>query len=491
MNVKFFSVLIIAVGFLVFPAISLAAEPSIATSDSTANVTAGTDDQTAATAATQANVEEVKATRTLTVGTLPVDTETITIGTCTVTFATTTAGSPAEDANCTGGATILTTTGTAEDIARTAAEIATALRTLTNVSDTGHGALTVSGTGADAIFTTTGTEASATAVTFTDGTTGDVTSTASTVGVIPVAQINTITIGGTVDEGDVFTATLPTVGAVDYTVLSSDTTTSDIAAGLDAAIQASSGYASQDFTSADSTNTVVLTAKVAGTGFTQTSSATNRTAVSQVTVFTPASVSDDYAYTITIDGISYTYDAVSGDVVKDVVEGLQPLVDANGAVSCTENDVAVTCTASSAGTTFTHSAKTSPSGGGSSGGYFYNPINLVQNQTPTARLASLLQQLNSLKIQLAKLQTGSADSANFTRSLRGGMSGSDVSRLQELLARDSEVYPEGLVTGYFGLLTEAAVQRFQLKHGIVTAGNAGYGWFGPRTTAKLLKLFSE
>jgi hypothetical protein len=489
MNIKFSLFLMIVIGFLVFPTISLAATPSIATSESTANVAAGTDDQAAATAATVANVEEVKATRTLTVGTLPVDAETIVIGTCTVTFATTTAGSPAEDANCTGGATILTTTGTADDIARTAGEIAAALRTLTNVSDTGHGALTVTGSGSDAIFTTTGTEASATAITFTDGTTGDVTSTASTVGVIPVAQVNTITITGTVDEDDVFTATLPTVGAVDYTVLSSDTTTSDIAAGLDAAIQASSGYASQDFTSADSTNTVVLTAKVAGTGFTQTSSAANRSATAQVVVFTPANVSDSYTYALTINSTSYVYEPASGDGVKQIVEGLQPLVDAASAVSCTENDAAVTCTAASAGTSFTYSAKVSPAGGGSSGGsYFFNPVNLIQNQTPAAQLANLLQQLNSLQAQLANLR---AQTVQFTRGLHRGLTGDDVRQLQERLARDSEIYPENLVTGYFGPLTETAVQRFQLKHGIVTADNAGYGWFGPRTTAKLLELLGE
>jgi len=484
----------IVVGFLMSPAISLAATPSIATSESTANVVAGTNDQDAATAATVANVAEVKATRTLTVGTLPVTTETIVVGTCTVTFATTTAGSPAEDANCTGGATILTTTGTASDIARTVAEIAAALRTLTNVSDTGHGALTVTGSGSDAIFTTTGTEASATAITFTDGTTGNITSTASTVGVIPVAQINTITITGTVDEDDVFTATLPTVGAVTYTVASSDTTTSDIATGLDAAILASSGYASQDFTSAASTNTVVLTAKVAGTGFTQTSSATNRSATAQVVVFTPANVSDSYTYSITINGASYVYEPASGDGVKQIVEGLQPLVDAASAVSCTENDVAVTCTAGSAGTTFTYSANASPTSGSTSSGSYFRvaPSAMAPSASPALQVADLLRQLGVIKAQLAELTAGARTrSAQFTRSLHRGVTGDDVRQLQEFLARDSEIYPENLVTGYFGPLTEAAVQRFQLKHGIVTAGSAGYGWFGPRTTAKLLELLSE
>src|SRR3989344_7499461 len=41
------------------------------------------------------------------------------------------------------------------------------------------------------------------------------------------------------------------------------------------------------------------------------------------------------------------------------------------------------------------------------------------------------------------------------------MSGSDVSCLQKTLAQDPAIYPEGLVTGYFGSLTQKAVQRWQ------------------------------
>ena len=54
-----------------------------------------------------------------------------------------------------------------------------------------------------------------------------------------VAQIETITIGGTVDTGDIFRATFTTPAAtVNYTVLATDTTTAEIAAGFAAAINA-------------------------------------------------------------------------------------------------------------------------------------------------------------------------------------------------------------------------------------------------------------
>ena len=44
-----------------------------------------------------------------------------------------------------------------------------------------------------------------------------------------------------------------------------------------------------------------------------------------------------------------------------------------------------------------------------------------------------------------------------------------VKQLQKLLAQDTEIYPEGKTTGYYGALTRKAVQRFQKKYGIVSA----------------------
>lgn len=75
------------------------------------------------------------------------------------------------------------------------------------------------------------------------------------------------------------------------------------------------------------------------------------------------------------------------------------------------------------------------------------------------------------------------------RTLSVGATGAGVSCLQQLLARDSSVYPEGLVTGYFGPLTLRALQTFQARQGIVSSGDAystGYGLAGPRTRAALL-----
>ena len=73
---------------------------------------------------------------------------------------------------------------------------------------------------------------------------------------------------------------------------------------------------------------------------------------------------------------------------------------------------------------------------------------------------------------------------NLTRNLRRGMSGTDVSSLQQYLAAIPGIYPEALITGYFGNLTYKAVKRYQCQYNIVcqgTEGGTGWGSVGPRT----------
>jgi peptidoglycan hydrolase-like protein with peptidoglycan-binding domain len=66
-----------------------------------------------------------------------------------------------------------------------------------------------------------------------------------------------------------------------------------------------------------------------------------------------------------------------------------------------------------------------------------------------------------------------ANAATLTRELQFGMSGSDVSTLQTFLAQDVTIYPQGLVTGYFGMLTKSAVSNFQARNGIANVGRVG------------------
>ncbi len=98
-----------------------------------------------------------------------------------------------------------------------------------------------------------------------------------------------------------------------------------------------------------------------------------------------------------------------------------------------------------------------------------------------AQIAALLAQISALQSQL---QTPSTTSACFTMTLKLGMSGSEVTALQTALKGDVSVYPEGLVTGYFGSLTQKAVKAFQAKYGIDQVGQVG-----PVTRAKLNSLY--
>ncbi len=82
---------------------------------------------------------------------------------------------------------------------------------------------------------------------------------------------------------------------------------------------------------------------------------------------------------------------------------------------------------------------------------------------------------------------------DFSQNLSLGSRGAEVSALQTYLAGDATLYPEGLVTGYYGPLTVRAVERLQAVRGVVSSGTAattGYGVFGPKTRATLLSACS-
>ena len=72
----------------------------------------------------------------------------------------------------------------------------------------------------------------------------------------------------------------------------------------------------------------------------------------------------------------------------------------------------------------------------------------------------------------------------FNKDLQRGSRGDDVKRLQQLLAQDKSIYPEGSDTGYFGPATVRAVKKFQAKYGLPQVGR-----IGPMTRKKLEEVF--
>lgn len=114
-------------------------------------------------------------------------------------------------------------------------------------------------------------------------------------------------------------------------------------------------------------------------------------------------------------------------------------------------------------------------------------------------LASLSGGGSSATATVKQTSGTTAVSAVFTKSLSRGMSNSDVKRLQQLLNSDPDtrvattgVGSAGNETNYFGLLTEKAVQKFQMKYGIVSSSSdPGYGYVGSKTRTKLSEVFRQ
>ena len=83
-----------------------------------------------------------------------------------------------------------------------------------------------------------------------------------------------------------------------------------------------------------------------------------------------------------------------------------------------------------------------------------------------AQIAQLQAQLSALQTQLVQIEGTGTTGAGLCLSanLKLGTRSVDVTTLQTGLAKDATVYPQGLVTGYFGALTKAAVAKFQEKY---------------------------
>jgi len=131
------------------------------------------------------------------------------------------------------------------------------------------------------------------------------------------------------------------------------------------------------------------------------------------------------------------------------------------------------------------------------------PVSAVNTTSSTAAAAQLQQLIQSLQQQIAALQA-QIQALNQARSqvqetskdvsttlrlinqLKLGATGADVTLLQQILATDPDIYPEGLITGKYGKLTEKAVKKFQQKTCLSQVGNVG-----PQTLSRINELLTE
>ena len=117
----------------------------------------------------------------------------------------------------------------------------------------------------------------------------------------------------------------------------------------------------------------------------------------------------------------------------------------------------------------------------------------TENTTDAVNLQALIEQLQSqikeLQEQLAKLKTEVEEvkeELKLTKNLKKGLSDEEVKELQKFLSQFREIYPEGLITGYFGSLTEKAIKKFQEKYDIPATGLVG-----PLTRDKINGFLTE
>ena len=93
-------------------------------------------------------------------------------------------------------------------------------------------------------------------------------------------------------------------------------------------------------------------------------------------------------------------------------------------------------------------------------------------------IRSLTQDVEILQTRLAEMRGDTQAMVQQQRerahelreTLREGMRGEAVEQLQAILAADPALYPEGLVTGFFGPLTRNALVRLQQRSDIAVTG---------------------
>lgn len=86
-----------------------------------------------------------------------------------------------------------------------------------------------------------------------------------------------------------------------------------------------------------------------------------------------------------------------------------------------------------------------------------------------AKIAALFTEMSDLQTELSAVKAVKENERvlkiwHLLGSLAKGTRSDDVVTLQTLLAKDTHIYPERYVTGYYGTLTSAAVERFKNKY---------------------------
>lgn len=140
--------------------------------------------------------------------------------------------------------------------------------------------------------------------------------------------------------------------------------------------------------------------------------------------------------------------------VRNVLESNTP---SSGSTSGTT----ASTTSSTSGSTASSTSSTSTQTGSQSNGIGYGFGHIIQN-----------------------MQNASTTCHVVSQHLHIGEDNQAVKQIQQFLSKMPGIYPQGIVSGYYGKLTEDAIRRWQAQHNIVATGTpstTGFGIVGPET----------
>ena len=174
-------------------------------------------------------------------------------------------------------------------------------------------------------------------------------------------------------------------------------------------------------------------------------------------------------------GFDTSFSCNSGSSVLSISSG-----GSSGSMTITPTGTA--CTTTSGGTNGSGSSGDSSSSSSSSS------ASAPASSSASAPVAALVTQVTAVTPAAPVVANPSPVaqlvSPVFNKDLVKGVKNDDVKRLQQLLAQDKSIYPEGLATGLFGPATERAIKKFQKKYGLPQVGRVG-----PATRKKLEEVF--
>lgn len=137
-------------------------------------------------------------------------------------------------------------------------------------------------------------------------------------------------------------------------------------------------------------------------------------------------------------------------------------------------------------TPFSSASLQSSGSGGSSGGGGGSAVTVYIPAHTSSSSGTAVTSINSNTSNISSLKNTTGKILTLHLFLKS--KSNEVNTLQSILATDKSIYPEGLVTGYFGPATKVAVQKFQMKYNIALPNQDGFGEIGPKARAILNSL---